>query len=153
MTWLDLLCGLLLALMAVGGYAQGFIRGVLRLVALAAGGLLGIVFMLSLDAPATARATAGWAIAAALLGLALAALLAWSVARVVPRFVHEMQANRLLGALPALLIGLLIVALLLSVAERVAVTPETQAFIRDGTITGPLVGAVDLVEQVVAGVR
>ena len=153
MTWLDLLCCLLLALVAVGGYTQGLLRGLLRLLALLAGGILGTLLMLRLGALGTPRATAAWAIAAALLGVAITGLLAWGAARVVPHFMHETLTNRLLGIVPALLIGLVILALLLGLVERVALTAETQEFIRDGLLTGPLVRVVDLVEQVVAGVR
>ncbi len=153
MTWLDLVCGLFLALVAVGGYAQGLIRGVARLGVLLGGGALGALVVLQLGSFDTAAATAGWAAAIALLALGGTGLVGWSMARIVPRFMHAMLANRLLGVLPALLAGLVILALVLALAERLAVTSETQAFIRSGVVTGPLVSTVDLVEQLVAGVR
>jgi hypothetical protein len=96
---------------------------------------------------------AGWAGAAALLGVAVCGLVAWSAAKAIPSFVHRTLANRLLGVIPALLLGLLMLALGLGLAVRVVVAPETQAYIRAGLLTGPLVEAVDVAEQIVAGVR
>lgn len=153
MTWLDLGCTLGLVLIAAGGYSQGLIRGVLRLVALVAGGLLGAGLMLRLGTLGTPSTTALWASAAALLGVAVSGLLAWSASNTVPRSVHESLPNRILGILPALLAGAIILALGLSLAERIAMTVQTQELIRTGIITGPLAGIVDLVEQRAAGLR
>ncbi len=153
MTWLDLLCGLLLLLLMAGGYAQGFIRGVLRLVALFGGGLLGTLLMLRLGTLGTAPTTAVWAAVVALIGVTVSSLIFWSLTRIVPPFVHARFLNRLLGTLPALLIGLVILALILSLADRVALREETQLLIREGLLTGPLVQTVDALEQTVAGVR
>ena len=61
MTWLDLVCGLFLALVVVGGYAQGLIRGVARLGVLLGGGALGALVVLQVGSFDTAAATAGWA--------------------------------------------------------------------------------------------
>ena len=153
MTWLDLVCGLGLALLAVGGYSQGLIRGVLRLAALGAGGLLGAALILRLGTMGTARVTAGWAVAAALLAIGVSSMLAWSAARAVPRSAHRSLVNRVLGVIPALAAGLVILALGLSLGERVARAVETQQLIRAGALTGPLVALVDLLEQRAAGLR
>ena len=153
MTWLDLLCGLLLALIAAGGFTQGCIRGVLRFGTLLAGGALGALFALRLRPLETATAVAGWAAAATLLGITVAGLLAWSASRAIPPSIHAATANRILGILPAAGAGLVILALLLGLAERLAIEPATQAFIRGGALTGRLVRAIDVAEQVVAGAR
>lgn len=153
MTWLDVVCILGLVLVAIGGYTQGLIRGALRLMALAAGGLLGAGLMLRLGALGTPRATAIWASAAALLGVAVSSMLAWSAGGAVPRAIHESLPNRILGILPALFAGAVILALVLSLAERIAMTTHTQQLIRTGIISGPLVSIVDFVEQRAAGLR
>lgn len=153
MTWLDVVCTLSLVLVAVGGYTQGLIRGTLRLIALAAGGLLGAGLMLRLGTLGTPRTTAIWASAAALLGVAVSSLLAWSATGAVPRTVHESLPNRILGIVPALFAGAVILALVLSLTERLAMTTQTQQLIRTGILTGPLVSIVDLVEQRAAGLR
>ena len=153
MTLLDVVCGVFLVLVGIGGYAQGLIRGVLRLLALLGGAALGTLFALRVGSSGTARGAAGWAGAAALLGIVVCGLVAWSAAKAIPPFVHRTLANRLLGVLPALLLGLLILAVGLGLAERVVAAPETQAYIRSGLLTGPLVEAVDVAEQIAAGVR
>ena len=153
MTLLDVVCWLFLALVGIGGYAQGLIRGVLRLLALLGGAVMGTLFALRVGSTGTAPGAAGWAGVMALLGIAVCGLVAWSAAKAIPPFVHRTLINRLLGVLPALLLGLLILALGLGLAERVVVASETQAYIRSGWLTGPLIGAVDVAEQIVAGVR
>ncbi len=153
MTWLDLICGLFLLLASIGGYTQGFIRGSLRLLVLLSAGVLGVLFALRPDSLATARATLLWTGAFALLGFAVAAILAWNANRAIPDFVHRSPANRLLGILPALLIAVVVLVLGLGVGERLVVSPTDQAFIRSGVLTGPLVDTGDLIEQIVAGVH
>jgi uncharacterized membrane protein required for colicin V production len=147
MTWLDLVCAMFVALVAVGGYAQGLIRGLLRLAALLVGGTIGILLMLRLGALATARMTAIWALVATGLGVAASGAMAWAATGAVPRRTHESTLNRLFGILPALAIGFVVLALVLGLAERVAIRPSDQAFIRSGLVTGPLVELVDRLEQ------
>lgn len=153
MTWLDLVCVVLLVLAGIGGYEQGFIRGIARLLALLLGGALGALTIARLDLLNTASGAIGWAIAIAVIALAAMGMLIWSMGRAVPSFIHQAPANRVLGVLPALFLGLVILTLLLGLAERLALSPATQSFIRSGGLTGPLVGAVDLIEQSIAGVR
>lgn len=153
MTWLDLVSLIFLVLVGVGGYTQGLIRGLVRLLALAAGGILGALFVLWLGSLETARATVGWATVGALLSLAACAALAWGVSKAVPKVTHRRLSNRVLGVVPALAIGLLVLAIGLGLADRVAMSPATQALIRRGMLTGPLVAVTDLLEQIVAGVR
>ena len=153
MTWLDLICVLFLLLAGAGGYTQGFIRGSLRLLALSVAGVVGVLFALRLVLPETASATLLWGGAAALLGFVVAALLAWSANRAIPDFVHRSPANRLLGILPAAGIALMILVLGLGVGERLTASSTAQAFLRSGILTGPLVGAGDLIEQMLAGIH
>ena len=151
MTWLDVVCGLGLAVIAAGGYAQGLIRGALRLAALVAGGLLGAGLMLRLGTMGTPRATAGWAAAAELLGIAIAGMIAWSASAAVPHTVHQSLPNRVLGVVPALVAGSLVLALGLSLGERVTPSVAVQQLIRAGALTGPLVDLVDTLEQRAVG--
>ena len=153
MTWLDLICGLFLLLAGIGGYTQGFIRGSLRLLVLLSAGVLGVLFALRPDSLATARSTLLWTGVVTMLGLAVAALLAWNANRAIPDFVHRSPANRLLGILPAAGIALVILVLGLEVGERLIASPTDQDFIRSGVLTGPLVDTGDLIEQIVAGVH
>jgi xanthine/uracil permease len=119
----------------------------LRLAALAAGGLLGAGLMLRLGTMGTPLATAGWAAAAALLGIVASSLMVWSATSAIPGTIHQSLPNRILGVVPALVAGAIILALGLSLAERVALRQGT------GLVTGPLVAVVDLVEQRAAGLR
>ncbi len=153
MTWLDLLCGLFLLLVGIGGYAQGFIRGGLRLLALLVGSALGLLFTMRLGSLATATAAVVWAGAAAMLGITVAALAAWSLAKALPNVVHRALTNRLLGILPAVVLGLVILVIGLGLVDRLTTSSATQELLRKGLVTGPLVGAGDLIEQMIAGVR
>ena len=153
MTWLDLICVVFLAIVGIGGFAEGFIRGFLRLLALLAGGALGALFVPRLGAPLGVGAAIGVALAAGMGAMLVTGLLAWSAARAIPGFIHDILANRLLGVVPAVMLALLILTLALGLAERIADAPETQEFLRSGTLTGPLIDATDLLEQTIAGVR
>lgn len=153
MTWLDVVCILALALIAAGGYVQGLIRGLVRLLALLGGGGLAAVAVLKIDATASAPGTAAVAVAITTALLAVAGLVAWMLARSFPASAHESPVNRLLGVVPALALGFVLLAVLVGLAERVALTTETQAFIRAGALSGRLVRVVDTIEQLVAGIR
>ncbi len=153
MTWLDVVCILALALIAAGGYVQGLIRGLVRLLALLGGGGLAAVAVLKIDAAPSAPGTAAVAVAITTALLAIAGLVAWILARSLPASAHAAPANRLLGVVPALALGFVLLAVLVGLAERVALTTETQAFIRAGALSGRLVQLVDTIEQLVAGIR
>jgi uncharacterized membrane protein required for colicin V production len=153
MTWLDVLCGIFLLLGGAGGYAQGFIRSSLRLLALLLGGILGMLFMLRLGSAGTTQGAVLRAAGAMVLGLAVTSLAAWSADKAVPHFVHRSLTNKILGILPGMLIGLLILTIGLGLADRLALSAATQEFLRRGVVAGPLVAAGDLVEQMVVGVR
>ncbi|HSH80408.1 MAG TPA: hypothetical protein VLA19_17915 [Herpetosiphonaceae bacterium] len=153
MTWLDVVCILALALIAAGGYVQGLIRGLVRLLALLGGGGLAAVAVLNLDTASSAPGTAAVAVAITTALLAIAGLAAWMLSRSLPSSAHAAPVNRLLGVVPALALGFVLLAVLVGLAERVALTTETQAFIRAGALSGRLVQLVDTIEQLVAGIR
>jgi uncharacterized membrane protein required for colicin V production len=147
MTWLDLVCLLTLGIVAVGGYAQGFVRGMLRIFSLAGGGALGVLFMLRVESSDDLQQMVLWTIGAALLGIAITSLFSWSVSRAIPPFVHHSITNRVLGMLPALLIALVVLVFLLGLADRLAITTDQRIFLRSGILTGPLIVIVDWIEQ------
>jgi uncharacterized membrane-anchored protein len=153
MTIVDLIAVLLLCIIGLGGYSQGFVRGILRLLALVAGGLLGLGLVLNFNGPDTAGAAGSRAAVAAFVALGAASAAAWVTARAIPSFVHRHLANRVLGILPAFVIGLVLLTLGLGLADRLAVSPATQELLRRGAITAPLVSVTDLLEQMLAGVR
>lgn len=153
MTWLDLVCLLTLGIVAVGGYAQGFVRGILRTLSLVGGGALGVLFMLRVEPREDLQQMVLWTVAAALLGIVVASLFTWSVSRAIPPFVHHSIMNRVLGVLPAVVIELVVLVFLLGLAERLAVTPEQSTFLRSGILTGPLIVIVDWIEQYFVSIR
>ncbi len=153
MTWLDVACGVLLVLIATGGYVQGFIRGLLRLLALSAGCILGFLFVQRLQTLTTLRTTLFWAAAAAGLGELVAMLIAWSISRSIPGSIHRSLPNRLLGIVPALVPGIVVMALALGLVARLAETQALPALIHRGALTGPLASAIDLAEQALISLR
>lgn len=153
MTWLDAVCLLTFVVVALGGYAQGFVRGVLRLLTLVAGGALGVLFMLRLTPSDDLRTMVIWTVGAAILGIVVAGLLCWSIARAIPPAIHNAPINRVLGVLPALVIELAVLVAALGFADRVAMTPEQSYFLRSGFITGPLIVITDWIEQFFVTVR
>ena len=152
MTWLDLVCVLLLGFVAVGGYVQGLIRGLVRLLFLLVFGGLALLSVRN-NTSDTAGGAAALALVVAAAGIVLAGLTSWFVARSVPAFIHKSLLNRVLGFVPALVLALVVFTVVLGFVERTALTSETQALIRAGVLTGPLVQVTDVVEQMVAGIR
>jgi xanthine/uracil permease len=99
-----------------------------------------------------AHTTALWASAAALLGLSVATLLSWSISAAIPPWLHHNIVNRVLGVLPALLVGVMILMLGLGLADRLVDQPAQQAFLRSGRLTGPLIQLVDIGQAWITGV-
>lgn len=126
------------ALMASGGYRQGCVRGMVRLVALALIGGLSVLPVLLLPPTDTLRGSMLQAGAIAVCTVLVAALLARAMNRKVARDVHQARWNRVLGVVPALVQGVVLVALLVGLAHRLAITPEHQHYIAQGWISGPL---------------
>ena len=153
MTWLDLVCLLTLGIVAVGGYAQGFVRGILRIFSLLGGGALGVLFMLRVEPSDDLQQMVLWTIGAALLGIVITSLFSWSVSRAIPPSVHHSITNRVLGVVPALMIELVVLVVVLGLADRLAITAGQSTFLRSGILTGPLIVIVDWIEQYFITVR
>jgi uncharacterized membrane protein required for colicin V production len=141
-----------LLLITVGGYRQGLIRGLTRLAGLLIAGLLALL----LGAGASLRGGIESLVirtAALFAGVLLVVgALTWLVNRAVPRPLHESLVNRVLGVLPALLQGLVVIALLLGLAHRIAIDDEMARYIAGGRVTGPLVQPFDWLERSLARV-
>ncbi len=146
-TWLDLVVLIVLGLAAIGGYTQGFVRGMARLLGLLAILGLGWAAMVRFADQPTAQTTVLWAMGTTALLTVLVAGIVWSLTHALPRFVHRLLWNRLLGIIPTLVQALLVVALLLALAERLAPEQSTQDLIRNGIVTGPLLLPFQLIEQ------
>jgi uncharacterized membrane protein required for colicin V production len=135
---LDAALVVVFALIASGGYRQGCVRGMVRLLALALIGGLSVLLLLLLPPHHTLRGSlvrAGVIVACAVLA---AALLTSVINRNLARHVHGAHWNRILGVVPALLQGVVLVSLLVGLAHRLAITPEHQQYIAQGWISGPL---------------
>lgn len=153
MTALDAAVLALLTLIGTGGYHQGLLRGLTRLSALLAIGLLALILSIGLTTsiPITALVLRTLALIAAV--TLIVGLLTWLINRAVPRRYHELRINRILGIVPAILQGLIVLSLLLGLYQRVALAQETQRYIAGGAITGRLIEPIDWLEQSLAGVR
>lgn len=139
-----------LILAGFGGYRQGFVRGLTRSIALIGTGALAFVISSSLIITGSVRAvilrTLALIAAALLLNVGAITLLN----RVIPRSLHESRVNRLLGVVPAVLQALIIAAVVVGLAHRLAETPELQRYIAGGILTGRLVEPVAWVERSLA---
>ena len=153
MTWLDLVCLLTLGIVVVGGYTQGFVRGMLRILSLVGGGGLGVLFMLRVEPSDNLQQMIMWMVGAALLGIVITSLFSWSVSRAIPPSVHHSITNRVLGIVPALMIVLVVLVVVLGLADRLAITADQSTFLRSGILTGPLIVIVDWIEQYFVTVR
>jgi uncharacterized membrane protein required for colicin V production len=153
MTLLDVAVLALLMLIGAGGYQQGLIRGITRTAALLAIGMLtallstGVVIEGSLQTIIARTLTIFGGV------LLLVGTLTWLVNRVIPRPFHETVTNKVLGILPGLLQGLIVLALTLGFVHRVALDQSMQEYIAGGMITGPLIQPFDWLERVLAGVQ
>ena len=147
MTWLDAAVVAFLLLVGAGGYHQGLIRGLTRLVALAAIALTALVLGLSVDSDGDLRTLLLRMAALCLAVILVVGTVTWGLNRLVPRAWHRSLANRLLGTLPALLLGVAVAALLLGLAHRLAIDPGTQRELERGVLTGPLVQPVSWLER------
>jgi uncharacterized membrane protein required for colicin V production len=146
-TALDIAVIVLLALIAVGGYYQGFIRGLTRTAALIV--VTGGTFLLSAGMRlqgSIQNIVIRTVILLAGVMLVIGAL-TWLFNRSVPRAFHESLLNKILGIVPALLQGLIVLSLLLGFVHRVALEVETQQYIAHGSVTGPLIQPFAWLEQ------
>lgn len=150
-TALDIAIVVILILVALGGYRQGFVRGVVRMLAILSIGLLSTLLLVSIQPEGTLPNSLMQSGTVAIsIALAIAAI-AWLVNRLVSYRVHMASWNRALGVIPAVLQAVLIAAVLLGLAYRLAITPEQQAYIAQGVISGPLSRPLNWVERALAG--
>lgn len=153
MTLLDAAVLGVLALIAVGGYHQGLIRGITRTAALLAIGLLAAL----LTAGATIEGSIQSVIlrALALFGgvLLVIATLTWLINWAIPHSFHATLINKILGIVPALLQGLIVLALALGFFHRIALDQAMQEYLARGLITGPLIQPFGWLERTLAGVQ
>ncbi len=153
MTPLDAAVLALLVLIGAGGYHQGLIRGLTRLL-----GLLLIAFVTLLLSVGISNRGELQAMILRTLALCAAIMLLVGVLtsllnRAIPRAWHATRINKLLGVVPALLQGLLVATLMLGLIHRLALEPEMQQYLARGVVTGPLILPVSWMEQSLAGVR
>jgi uncharacterized membrane protein required for colicin V production len=138
MTALDIGIMIMLVLVTWAGYRQGCVRGTIRMLALLAVGMLSAVVLMQLPPGGTMRSSlvqAGLVLAS--IALAIFAI-AWLLNHLVPRRVHDTHWNRTFGVVPALAQALVIIAIVLGLAHRLAITPDQQRYIAEGKISGPL---------------
>lgn len=153
MTALDVAVIILLLVIAAGGYQQGLIRGLMRTAALSAIGLIGATFSLGLAIDGSLQAVLLRVVA--LFGgiVCLVSATAWLINRLIPPTFHYSRLNRVLGVIPALVQGFLVLTLALGLFHRLAFEQETQQYIASGFITGRLIQPVSWLERSIAGVR
>lgn len=153
MTLLDAAVLALLALIGAGGYHQGLIRGITRTAALLAIGLLAAI----LTAGATIEGTIQNVIVRTLTlfggVLLVVGTLTWLINWAIPRSFHTTLINKILGIVPALLQGLIVVALALGFLHRVALDQAMQNYLAGGLVTGPLILPFGWLERTLAGVQ
>lgn len=134
-------------LIGIGGYRQGLLRGLTRVAALLIAALLALLLGagMSLRGAVETIAVRSAALFAGM--LLVAAGIALLVNRLIPRALHESLINRVLGIFPALLQGVIVLALLLGFAHRVAITDEMQRYVAAGRVTGPLIRPFNWLER------
>jgi uncharacterized membrane protein required for colicin V production len=150
MTMLDAALVAVLVAIASGGYRQGCVRGMVRLVVLALIGGLSVLLLLLLPLHDTLGGSLVQAGVIAVGMVLIAALLASVINRKVTRHVHQARWNRILGVVPALVQGVVLASLVVGLAYRLAITPELQHYIAQGWISGPLSEPVVWLERTAA---
>lgn len=151
MTALDVAVLAALLLIGLGGYHQGLLRGLTRLTALLSAALLAL--LLGLRTPLRGALASDVArLAVLFVGLLIATgTLAWLVNRAIPSALHAARLNRVLGIVPALALGCVVLALLLGLAQRLAPSDALAASIAGGRVTGRLAQAFLWLERALAG--
>lgn len=153
MTLLDTAVIALLVLIAAGGYQQGLLRGLTRTAALLLIGLITALLSIGISLQGSIQQVVLRTIALFCGGVLAVGAIIWLVNRVVPSTFHRARINRLLGVLPAIVQGTIVLALTLGFIHRVALDQETQRYIARGIITGPLIEPFAWLEQSLAGMR
>jgi uncharacterized membrane protein required for colicin V production len=153
MTLLDAAVIALLLLIAAGGYYQGFLRGLMRLIGLLSIGLLTALLSIGASLQGSIQQVVLRTFALFCGGTLVVGVAIWLLNRLIPPALHRSRINKLLGVLPALLQGVIVLALALGFVHRVALEQETQGYIARGLVSGPLIEPFAWFEQSLAGVR
>lgn len=153
MTLLDAGALAFILLVAAGGYKQGFIRGVTRLSALVVIALLTSGFSIGLDFSGSVEVVVLQTLALFGGGVLIVTGIIWLLNRAVPARMHTARLNKALGVVPAVVQSMIILALVLGFAQRVALEQTQQQYIARGLVTGPLIQPFAWFEQTLAGVR
>ncbi|HEX6292421.1 MAG TPA: hypothetical protein VFZ66_24760 [Herpetosiphonaceae bacterium] len=153
MTLLDAAVLALLLLIGAGGYHQGLIRGLTRTAALLAIGMLSALLSATMTLAGSIESLIARTLTLCGGVLLVVGTLTWLINRLVPRAFHRTLTNRVLGILPGLIQGLIVLILALGFVHRVALDQTTQEYIARGVITGPLIQPFDWFERTLAGVQ
>ncbi len=153
MTPLDAAVLALLVLIGAGGYHQGLIRGLTRLLGLVLIAFITLILSVGINNRGELRSMILRTLALCAAVMLSVGALTWLLNRAIPRAWHDARINKLLGVLPALLQGLIVAALMLGLVHRLALEPEMQQYLARGVVTGPLILPVSWIEQSLAGVR
>lgn len=143
----------LVVLFAAGGYRQGLIRGLMRVAALSAIALLMITFGYGLTINGTLQVVLLRAGVFFVGSVLVVGTVAWLLNRLIPPSFHTSLLNRVLGMVPPLILGMLVLALALGLWHRLAFDQATQDYLARGSLTGRLIQPVIWLERAVAGVR
>lgn len=153
MTLLDAAVIALLLLIAAGGYHQGFLRGVTRLIGLVSIGLVTALLSIGVSLQGSIQQVVLRTLALFCGGVLVVGVSIWLINRLIPASFQHARINKVLGVLPALLQATIVLALALGFIHRVALDQETQRYIARGLVSGPLIQPFAWFEQVLAGVR
>ena len=153
MTALDAAVLALLVLIGAGGYHQGLIRGLTRLLGLLLIAFITLLLSAGISTRGELRPMILRTLALCAAVMLLVGALIWQLNRSIPRAWHAARINKRLGVLPALLQGLIVAALTLGLVHRLALEPEMQQYLARGVVTGPLILPVSWIEQSLAGMR
>jgi uncharacterized membrane protein required for colicin V production len=147
MTWLDAGVVVFILLVGLGGYYQGLLRGLTRTIALLGTGLIALTLSLGAAIGGTLEGVVVRTLALVLAVVLVVGVITWSINRVIPRSFHHSPVNRVLGVVPAVLQGVIVVALVLGFVHRVAFDQATQRYIEQGRVTGPLIVPFSWIER------
>lgn len=153
MTLLDVAACVLLFLIAMGGYRQGLIRGLVRAAALSTIAMSALILSISLSITGSLRSVIMQSMLLILALTLMITMFALAVNRLVPRRYHTFVVNRVLGVIPALVQGLLIMTLAFGLIHRLAFDQNIQLYLERGIVTGPLIQPVSWLERTLAGVQ
>jgi hypothetical protein len=151
MTLLDVAVLLFLMLLGAGGYRQGCIGCGIRLTAFTLIGVVTALLLVLMPAQDGLQLIVIRTLAL-LLGVSLlVGVVTWFALRAAPPPLQHSRWNRILGIIPALLQGLLILTLALGLAHQLTFESSIQYYLERGVVTGSLIQAFEWLEQSVVG--